>query len=60
MTFPGSDRVHTWALECSRQLGGHDLYDEAHPESQHLVEQFGLCPDKHSQVDQQLLKYNMY
>lgn len=57
---PESVQVHTCALECSRQLGGHDLYDEANPQSQHLVEQFGLRPDKHSQIDQQLLKYSKY
>lgn len=44
------------AVEGARQLLGHHLDDEAHAQTQHLVEQLRLGAYEHGQVDHELLR----
>lgn len=41
--------------QSSRQFCRHNLYDQTDSQSEHLMEQLGLCSDKHRQIDEQLL-----
>lgn len=43
------------AFERPRQLGGHNLNDEADSESQHFHEQVWFGSDEHGEIDEELL-----